>query len=306
MTSGMKVSEKVKGAMSRGKPLVALESTIITHGLPHPENLLASRMAEAAIQDCGAVPATVAVLDGAICVGLDEGMIERLANPGSKMAKISRADLAAALAAGASGSTTVSATMIAAKAAGIEVFATGGIGGVHFGAERSFDVSADLQELAQTRVTVVCAGPKAILDVPKTLEVLETLGVPVIGYQTDWLPAFWSSRSPWRVPIRMDDPERIALAHRHRETLGIPGGQLVANPIDPESEIPFERIEPVISSAVMEAGRLGVSGKEVTPFLLGRVSEATKGESARANLSLLLGNARLAAEIAVALKGLGI
>lgn len=293
-------SAEVAAAQRAGKPVVALESTIITHGLPWPDNLTTACLVEAAVRAAGATPATIAVIGGRIRVGLGENDLRTLARA-TNVAKLSRADLAACIAQGRDGSTTVAATMICARLAGIAVFATGGIGGVHRGAETSFDISADLEELARTPVTVVCAGAKAILDLPKTLEALETRGVPVIGYRTDAFPAFWSRDSGLPAPLRMDSADAIAAAHRIRAKLGISGGQLVANPIPPEAEIPFERIAPLIDAAVARAAAEGISGKAVTPFLLARVLEATEGRSMAANVALIENNARLAAEIAKAL-----
>jgi len=291
---------EVAAAQRAGKPVVALESTIITHGLPWPDNLATARSVEAAVRAAGATPATIAVIGGRIRVGLADDDLETLARA-RNVAKLSRADLADCIAQGRDGSTTVAATMICARLAGIAVFATGGIGGVHRGAETSFDISADLEELARTPVTVVCAGAKAILDLPKTLEALETRGVPVIGYRTDAFPAFWSRDSGLPAPLRMDSAGAIAAAHRIRAELGIGGGQLVANPIPPEAEIPFGRIGPLIDAAVAQAAAEGISGKAVTPFLLARVLEATEGRSMAANVALIENNARLAAEIAAAL-----
>jgi pseudouridine-5'-phosphate glycosidase len=268
--------------------------------MPWPSNLETARAVEAAVRAEGAVPATVAVLEGRLRVGLAEADLERLAQA-RDVAKLSRADMAACLARGGTGSTTVAATMIAARLAGIEVFATGGIGGVHRGAERTWDVSADLRELAQTAVTVVAAGAKAILDLPKTLEVLETLGVPVIAVGQDELPAFWSRSSGLRAPLRMDSPEEVAGAHRMRAALGLPGGQLVANPIPEADEIPSALLLPLVDQAVAEAEREGIAAKAVTPFLLGRILELTGGRSLDANVALILNNARLAARIAAAL-----
>jgi pseudouridine-5'-phosphate glycosidase len=293
-------SAEVAAARREGRPVVALESTIVTHGLPWPKNLETARAVEVAVREAGATPATVAVLGGRVCVGLDPDRLEALARA-TDMAKLSRADLAARIAMLGDGSTTVAATMICARLAGVEVFATGGIGGVHRGAERSFDVSADLDELAKTPVTVVCAGAKAILDLPKTLEALETRGVPVIGFGTDVFPAFWSRDSGLPCPIRMDDPALIARAHRARAGLGLEGGQLVANPIPAEAEIPRAEIDPVIEAAIAGAEAAGVTGKAVTPYLLARVLEATRGRSLAANVALVLSNARLAARIAIAL-----
>jgi pseudouridine-5'-phosphate glycosidase len=293
-------SPEVLAARAKGAPVVALESTIITHGMPWPDNLTMAQQVEQDIRDAGAVPATIAVMDGAIQVGLDDARLSRLAQTPDAL-KLSRADLAVALASGATGATTVAATMICARLAGISVFATGGIGGVHRGAESSFDISADLQELAQTAVTVVAAGAKAILDLPKTLEVLETLGVPVIAYGQDALPAFWSRDSGLRAPLRMDDPATIARAHRMRATLGLPGGQLVANPIPLADEIPSATLAPLIARALSEAEVQGITAKAVTPFLLKRIFELTEGASLRANIALVRNNARLAAAIARAM-----
>lgn len=290
-------SPEVEAARGRGAPLVALESTIITHGLPHPQNLDIARRIEAEIRAHGATPATIAVLKGRIHIGLTDDQLESLAQT-ADVRKLSRADLALAIAAGATGATTVAATMIAADLAGIEVFATGGIGGVHRGAETSFDVSADLQELARTPVTVVAAGAKAILDLSKTLEVLETLGVPVIAFRQDAFPAFWSRDSGLPAPFRLDDPRAIAQSHRARVRLGLAGGQLVANPIPEPDEIPRETIERAVAAALADADAAGVAGKAVTPYLLGRMQALTGGRSVAANTALVLNNARLAAGIA--------
>jgi pseudouridine-5'-phosphate glycosidase len=294
------LSDEVAAARAAGRPLVALESTIITHGMPAPVNLETARAVEADVRAGGAIPATIAVMGGYIRVGLTDAALEDLA-AARDVRKLSRADLAFALVEAATGSTTVAATMICARLAGIEVFATGGIGGVHRGAETSFDISADLEELAQTPVTVVASGAKAILDLPKTLEMLETRGVPVITYGQDEFPAFWSRRSGLPSPLRLDDPALIASAHRMRGTLGLPGGQLVANPIPPEAEIPAETMAPHIAAALAEAERAGIAAKAVTPFLLARIAEATGGAALAANIALIRSNARLAARIAVAL-----
>ncbi|MDQ2088626.1 pseudouridine-5'-phosphate glycosidase [Marimonas arenosa] len=293
-------SQEVEEARDAGTPLVALESTIITHGMPWPQNADTARAVEAEIRDAGAVPATMAVMAGRLHVGLEPEQLDALARA-EGVAKLSRADMAACLAAGGTGATTVAATMIAARLAGIPVFATGGIGGVHRGAETSFDISADLYELAQTPVTVVAAGAKAILDLPKTLELLETLGVPVICYGQDSFPAFWSATSPLPAPLRMDHPEEIARAHLARAALGLPGGQLVANPVPSKNEIPRAEMEPVIARTLDEASALGVTGKAVTPFLLQRIFDLTGGRSLTANIALVKNNARLAARIAAAL-----
>lgn len=297
MMAPLAYSDEVRQALSDSRPLVALESTIITHGMPYPQNVETARRVEAQVREAGAVPATIAVMGGRIRVGLTEHELEALGRARDVM-KLSRADLAICLAAGRTGATTVAATMIAAALAGIDVFATGGIGGVHRGAESSFDVSADLQELAQTRVTVVCAGAKAILDLPKTLEVLETLGVPVIAVGQDELPAFWSRSSGLAAPLRLDSAREIAAAHLLRARLRLPGGQLVANPIPREAEIPREVIVPAIETALADAAREGIAAKAVTPFLLARLFELTQGRSLAANIALVLANARLAAEIA--------
>ena len=293
-------SPEVAAARSAATPIVALESTIITHGMPYPQNVGTARRVEAELRSHGAVPATIAVLAGVIHVGLTDAELEALGQARA-VAKLSRADLAACLATGGTGATTVAATMICARLAGIAVFATGGIGGVHRGAELSFDISADLQELAQTAVTVVAAGAKAILDLPKTYEVLETLGVPVICFGQDMLPAFWSASSDIRAPLRMNTAAEIAAAHRMRGALGLPGGQLVANPIPQNAEIPAATLAPFIAQALSEAEAQGIAAKAVTPFLLQRLFELTDGASLRANIELVLNNARLAAAIAVEL-----
>lgn len=288
---------EVAEALAEGRPVVALESTIITHGMPWPQNAETARAVEAEVRAAGAVPATIAVMGGSIRAGLPDADLESLARTSGAM-KLSRADLAACLASGRTGATTVAATMICARLAGIEVFATGGIGGVHRGAETSFDISADLQELSRTAVTVVAAGAKAILDLPKTLEVLETLGVPVIAHGQDDFPAFWSRSSGLRAPLRMDTAAEIAAAHLMRGRLGLAGGQLVANPIPAEAEIPRAEIDPVIAAALADADAAGIAAKEVTPFLLGRILALTEGRSLAANIALVRANARLAAAIA--------
>ena len=303
MTAPLTFATEVAEAIAARRPLVALESTIVTHGMPFPENLETARAVEAEVRAGGAVPATLAVMGGAIHVGLEPAELDALAEAGD-VRKLSRADLAVALSEGWTGSTTVAATMICARLAGIEVFATGGIGGVHRGAETSFDVSADLEELAQTPVTVVASGAKAILDLPKTLEVLETRGVPVIAVGQDALPAFWSRDSGLASPLRLDDPAAIARAHRMRARLGLPGGQLVANPIPAEAEIPADAMAPHIVEALAAADAAGVAAKAVTPFLLSRIGTATGGAALAANIALVRNNARLAARIAVALAAL--
>jgi pseudouridine-5'-phosphate glycosidase len=293
----LEYSAEVTEALAKGRPIVALESTIITHGMPWPRNVQMAREVEQVVRDAGAVPATIAISGGRIWIGLDDDALDALAVAKDVM-KLSRADLAVAIATGRSGATTVAATMICAELAGISVFATGGIGGVHKGAENSFDISADLVELSQTAVTVVCAGAKAILDLPKTLEVLETHGVPVIGYGTDEFPAFWSRSSGLKAPLRMDSAAEIAAAAKMRTRLGIKGGQLVANPIPVADEISPAYLSPIIVQAVGEAEAQGIGAKALTPFLLGRIVELTGGRSLEANIALVKNNARLAAQIA--------
>ena len=297
MNDLLDLTPEVAEALATGRPVVALESTIITHGMPFPGNLETARAVEAAVREGGAVPATIAVIGGRICIGLSDERLDWLARQ-SGARKLSRADLAACLVTGETGATTVAATMICAHLAGIAVFATGGIGGVHQGAETSFGISADLAELAQTPGAGVGAGAKAILDLPKTLEVLETRGVPVIAVGQDELPAFWSRASGLAAPLRLDDPAQIAAAHRIRARLGLPGGQLVANPIPEADEIPAATLAPLIAQAVAEAEAQGIAAKAVTPFLLARLYDLTGGDSLRANIALVLNNARLAARIA--------
>ncbi len=293
-------SAEVRAAKDAGHPIVALESTIITHGMPYPQNVEVAAQVEQDIRDAGAVPATMAVIEGVLHVGLEPDQLQALGQA-QGVAKISRADMAACISTGGTGATTVAATMIAAQYAGIEVFATGGIGGVHQGAETTFDISADLHELGQTPVTVVAAGAKAILDLAKTLEVLETLGVPVIAYGQDAFPAFWSAQSPYAAPLRMDSADAIAKAHATRRALGLPGGQLVANPIPAADQIPAEELAPIIAAAQADADAHRITGKAVTPYLLQRIFEKTEGRSLTANIALVRNNARLAANIAKAL-----
>jgi pseudouridine-5'-phosphate glycosidase len=286
----------------RHGPVVALETTIVTHGMPYPENVETARSLEAEIRRLGAKPATIAVIGGTIRVGLSSEELDRLGRAKGVL-KLSRNDLAYAVASGKDGATTVAATMICAQLAGIRVFATGGIGGVHRGAESSFDISADLEELAQTPVAVVCAGAKALLDLPKTLEYLETRGVPVIGYGTGEFPAFWSRRSGLRVGIRMDTPAEVAHFLQVKWELGLRGGALICNPVAEADEIPAAEMAGHIETAVAEAAQLGVTGKPVTPHILARLVELTGGRSLRTNIALVQSNARLAAKIAVALSG---
>ncbi|WP_454286711.1 pseudouridine-5'-phosphate glycosidase [Rhizobium arsenicireducens] len=293
-------SAEVVAAKARGAPIVALESTIITHGMPFPGNLEMARSVEHIVRQHGAVPATIAVIEGVLHIGLEPAQIAALAEMREVM-KLSRADIAFALAERRTGATTVAATMIAAARAGISVFATGGIGGVHRGAEESFDISADLEELARTAVIVVSAGPKAILDIPKTLEVLETRGVPVVTFDSEEFPAFWSRVSGLKSPLTLPSPAAIANFQRMREQLGIEGGMLIANPVPPEYEIAREEMEIYIGRALASAEREEISGKEVTPFLLDTIFHMTSGRSLKTNVALVENNARLAAEIAVAM-----
>ncbi len=294
------IHPQVASALAENRPAVALESTIITHGMPYPQNLDMAVAVEKTVSDEGAVPATIAVIDGRIKVGLteeDRGHLARAQNA----RKVSRADLAFSVSNGESAGTTVAATMMIAERAGIRVFATGGIGGVHRGAEESFDISADLAELGRTSVIVVAAGAKAILDVPKTMEVLETQGVPVIGYQTDCMPAFWSRDSDIAIPLRMDTPQAIAAFQSTREKLNIAGGMLVANPIAQKDEIPSNIMKKYINQAQSDMERDGITGKEVTPYLLARIVELSDGKSLASNIALVNNNAQLASRIAHAL-----
>jgi pseudouridine-5'-phosphate glycosidase len=293
-------SQEVAAAKQRGAPIVALESTIITHGMPYPGNIQMAESVEQIIRDQGAVPATIAVINGTLHIGLEKHELEALAQTKDAM-KVSRADIAFAIAERRTGATTVAATMIAAEHAGIKVFATGGIGGVHRGAEETFDISADLTELARTAVIVVCAGAKAILDIPKTLEVLETNGVPVVTFGSTEFPAFWSRASGLKSPLSLNSPAAIANFQATREQLGIDGGMLIANPVPEEDEISREEMEVYITRALSHAEEDEIAGKAVTPYLLSKIFEITEGRSLDTNIALVRNNARLAAEIAVAL-----
>ncbi len=294
------VLASVADALDEGRPVVALESTIITHGMPYPQNSAMAANVEKIILDEGAVPATIAIIGGRIKIGLSDGERESLAMSSGAM-KVSRADLAFAVAQGRTAGTTVAATMICAHMAGIRVFATGGIGGVHRGAEESFDISADLDELARTPVIVVSAGAKAILDIEKTLEVLETRGVPVVTIASDVMPAFWSRQSRFQAPLRMERPEDIARLFDIRQRLGLEGGMLVANPVPESHEIPAETMAAYIEAAHRAAQEQKIAGKAVTPFLLAKILELTDGESLKTNIALVENNARAAARIALAL-----
>ena len=297
MTPYLWISPTVDDALTAGRPVVALESTIISHGMPHPHNVETALRVEADIIAAGATPATVAVLDGMLRVGIGDEGIERLGTDPT-VVKVSRRDLGLTIASGVPGGTTVAATMIAAAMAGIEVFATGGIGGVHRGAAETFDISADLQELARTNVAVVCAGVKSILDIGRTLEYLETHGVPVIGYGTSTMPAFYAAASAFAVPHRLDSASEIAAVLAVRRKMGLDGGVVVANPIPSEHALDPDQMERVISTALADAATQGVMGKDTTPFLLGRVAELTGTDSLTANIALVRSNARLAAAIA--------
>jgi pseudouridine-5'-phosphate glycosidase len=295
------IAPEVAEAIENGRAVVALESTIITHGMPFPQNLEMARGVETIIRDNGAVPATIAVMDGKLMVGLTDADLTRLAEEGHSAAKASRRDLASLLVKKVLAGTTVATTMQIAALAGIGVFATGGIGGVHRGAEETFDISADLKELASTSVAVVCAGAKSILDIPKTLETLETNGVPVLGFGTDLFPAFFARESKHPVDHRFDTPEEIAAVFLTQRKLGMPGGLLVANPIPHADALDAQVIESRIAEAVAQAESEGVSRKALTPFLLQRLFELTDGKSLKANIALVRNNARVAAGIAVAL-----
>jgi pseudouridine-5'-phosphate glycosidase len=297
------VAPEIAAALAAGQPVAALESTIIAHGMGWPQNLETAKAVEAIVREGGALPATIAILGGRIKVGLDDGALERLAK-GRDIAKASTREIPWLVATGRDGATTVAATMQIAALAGIRVFATGGIGGVHRGAGTSFDVSADLTELARTSVAVVSAGIKSILDVAATLERLETLAVPVVVYGADRFPAFYSRDSGLPAPLRLDSAAAVARLMQAKWALGLAGGISIANPIPPEDEIPAARIDGAIQAALAEMERRGISGQETTPFLLAKVSEITGGDSLKANIALIKNNARLAAEIALAYAGL--
>ena len=300
MNSYLSIAPEVAVALAAERPVVALESTIIAHGMAWPQNAETAFALEAIIREEGAVPATIAVSEGRLRVGLDRAGIETLGREGSRIAKLSVRDLAHALATGRAGATTVASTMRIAAMAGIAVFATGGIGGVHRGAEKSFDVSADLTELSQTNIAVVTAGAKAILDLALTLETLETLGVPVVGFGTDDFPAFYSRESGLKCPLRLDSLAELALMMRAKWSIGLTGGVVIANPIPLAHEIKAVEITPAIEKAVAEADMQGIGGKDLTPFLLARLADITAGRSLAANIELVKNNARVAARIAKA------
>lgn len=300
MNKHLTITTEVSAALAGGKPVVALESTIIAHGMPYPANFEMAQEVEAIIREAGAVPATIAIIGGAIKVGLTTSELKKFAVDRLKITKVSTRDLPFVMAQKVDGATTVASTMRIAAMAGIHVFATGGIGGVHRGAEKSFDISADMMEFAESNVAVVTAGAKAILDLALTLETLETLGVPVVGYGTDDFPAFYSRASGHAVPMRCDTPEEVAGLMKAKWGMGLKGGIVVANPIPLEHEIMAAEIAPVIEKAVAEAARQNVTGKNVTPFLLARLAEVTGGRSLKANMALVRHNARIGAEIAKA------
>ncbi|NND50970.1 MAG: pseudouridine-5'-phosphate glycosidase [Flavobacteriaceae bacterium] len=301
ITKYLDITSELKNALANNQPIVALESTIISHGMPYPQNRDTALEVEQILRDQGVIPATVAIISGRLKIGLRAQEIDYLAKSGSQITKASRRDLAYLLAQKMDGATTVASTMIAANLAGIRVFATGGIGGVHRGASESFDISADLQELANTNVAVVCAGIKAILDLELTLEYLETFGVPVLGYKTSELPAFYSQKSGFKVNYEMQSAEEIAELLRTKWALNLKGGVLIANPVPTDKGLDFEMMNSAIDQAITEEKRLGIKGKESTPFLLGKVKDLTDGLSLDANIELMFNNVKLAAEIAKAL-----
>ena len=305
MNKYLDVAPEVREALAARKPVVALESTIISHGMPYPQNVETALNVERIVRENGAVPATIAILGGRLKAGLSKDEIEYLGKTGTAVTKVSRRDLPVVVSRGMDGATTVATTMIIAAMAGIRVFATGGIGGVHRGAETTMDISADLEELAMTPVMVVCAGAKSILDLGLTLEYLETKGVPVIGYQTEELPAFYTRTSGFKVDYRLDTPEELAEAFHVKGEMGLAGGMLVTNPIPEKYSMDPNEINGVIARAVEEARSLGIHGKETTPFLLAKIKDITGGNSLAANIQLVYNNAALAAKTAAALSALG-
>ncbi|OZN25516.1 pseudouridine-5-phosphate glycosidase [Actinobacillus seminis] len=298
MNNYLVLSQEVQDGMAKGLPIIALESTIISHGMPYPQNVSMAREVEQIIRDNGAVPATIAIVDGKIKIGLSDEELEMFGSS-KGIAKVSRRDLADIVASKKLGATTVASTMIAAELAGIKFFVTGGLGGVHRGWEHNLDISADLEELAQTSVTVICAGAKSILDLPATLEYLETKGVPVIGYKTENLPAFFCRDSGLALPLSSDDLQRIADMIKTKWELGLQGGVVVANPIEEEHALSPEYINSIIEAAVKEAEEKGITGKNITPFLLGKIVELTEGKSLQANIHLVKHNAKVGAQLAV-------
>lgn len=303
LSSYLKVKPEIEEALKKGKPVVALESTIISHGMPYPENIKMAKEVERIVRENGAVPATIAILNGVLTVGLNEEELELLGNSEGVL-KASRRDLPFIVAKELNGATTVAATMIIAAMAGIKVFATGGIGGVHRHAQETFDISADLQELANTNVAVVCAGAKSILDIGLTLEYLETQGVPVVGFGTDEFPAFYTRKSGFKVDYRVDSEVELAKALKAKWDMGLKGGLVVGNPIPYEYEMNYDDINNAITEALVEADKKGIKGKEATPFLLSKVKEITKGKSLESNIQLVYNNAKLAAKLALELSRL--
>ncbi len=301
MNQYLNISQEVAEALAENKPVVALESTIISHGMPYPQNVETALKVEQVIRDNGAVPATIAIIGGKLKAGLTKAEIEHLGKTGSAVTKVSRRDLPIIVAKGMDGATTVATTMIIASLAGIKVFATGGVGGVHRGAETTMDISADLEELAMTPVMVICAGAKSILDLGLTLEYLETKGVPVIGYGTDELPAFYTRKSGFGVDYQLNTPKELAEAFSVKQAVGLKGGMLVTNPIPEEYSMDSEVINKAIDEAIAESKRQGIHGKDTTPFLLAKVKEITGGDSLDSNIQLVFNNARLAAQTAAEL-----
>ncbi len=304
MNKYLSVSQEVKEALAEGRPVVALESTIISHGMPYPKNVETALKVESIIRECGAIPATIAIIEGRLVVGCSKEEIERLGKKGLEVTKVSRRDIPFIVAKKADGATTVAATMYIAHLAGVDVFATGGIGGVHRGAETTMDISADLDELQETSVMVVCAGAKSILDIGLTLECLETRGVPVVGYRTEDMPAFYTQKSGYKVDYRLDTPEEIAAAYYAKNAVGLKGGMLIANPIPDEYAMDSDYINKNIEEAVAECEKLGIHGKKTTPYLLDKIQKLTSGQSLEANIQLVYNNARLASAISVALSEL--
>ena len=302
MNKYVKLSKDVEYALSHNIPVVALESTIISHGMPYPQNVSVAKRCQEIIKEEGATPATVAIIDGFIHIGLEEQELELLGKKGREALKVSRRDIPYCVANKKLGATTVAATMYLANMVGIKVFATGGIGGVHRGYEDTMDVSADLDELGLTPLCVVCAGAKAILDLPRTLEYLETKGVMVIGYNTDYLPAFYTAKSPYKVPLRLDSAGEIAAFLKAKEELGLQNGTLVTNPIPEEYSLDFDEMNDVILKAIDKMNSEGVIGKDTTPYLLAKIVEMTGGKSLEANINLVYNNCRLASNIAKELK----
>ena len=301
LSNYLNVSKEVKDALACNKPVVALESTIISHGMPYPKNVETALSVEDIVRENSAIPATIAIIGGKLTVGCSKEEIERLGKCGLNVPKVSRRDIPFVVAKGQDGATTVAATMYIAHLAGVDVFATGGIGGVHRNAETTMDISADLDELQQTSVMVVCAGAKSILDIGLTLECLETRGVPVVGYKTEDMPAFYTQKSGFKVDYRIDTPQEIAAAYFAKNQIGLQGGMLVTNPIPDEYAMDADYINKNIQEALKECEKLGIHGKQTTPYLLDKIQKLTKGQSLEANIQLVYNNARLASKIATSL-----